>query len=342
MYILTFWILNGAGRNRRTSYGMMLAGATLLISSTAFFGLNITRLILGIVVYGPRSEKGVEFFFADVTETSFIIKSVLENLQTIVFDAIFRCWEVWNRWWVAAGPALGWLGIIGVCCPHPRSRFAIKNTVLTLSIGTNQALFYAKHTAGNIFDKSTGRWITGIYVTTLIVNLSATGLLALRIYLVHRKSVQYLSCSNLKVIMRIVLESGAIYSAMITCGMITFVLHSRGVYVIFDMLSPTMSIAFNLIIVRIGFISDERLISRFPHLPQSERGQPSTIHFGRRSSDMRTETYKTGLESRSLAIELTQYTVGDDVSTTGKAGLARTLSEVEAGTESSPTPYFHS
>ncbi|KAH8101151.1 hypothetical protein BXZ70DRAFT_892015 [Cristinia sonorae] len=323
MYILTFWILSGPGnaRTKRTSYAIMAAGVILAIGSTAQFAVNTARIILGVVVYGPQLKGGADAFLGDVTEPSFIVKSALENLQTLVFDAvvIYRCWKVWNRWWVPAVPALGWA------------------VLLALSIGTNHALFYAQHT-GNIFATSTGRWITGVYVTTLIVNLSATGLLALRIYLVHRKSVQYLSDSSLKVTMRIVLESGAIYSIMITCGMITFILRSRGVFIIFDMLCPTTSIAFNLIIVRIGFISDERLIAKFPNLQQGGEIPPSTIRFGRHS-EMRTETHRTGLESKSLAIELTRFSDADDVSATDKAG---TNSEIGAGTEALSAPHLNS
>ena len=99
----------------------------------------------------------------------------------------------------------------------------------------------------------TGRWITAAYATTLATNLSATGeqgfpfspnsidhrmkvgLLAFRIWNVNRQTARYRSKNRLSPILRVVVESGAIYSVTITAALIMFVIGSPGVYILLDM-----------------------------------------------------------------------------------------------------------
>lgn len=62
------------------------------------------------------------------------------------------------------------------------------------------------------------------------------GLLAYRIWQVKNQSARFASTNNpLSPILRVVIESGAIYSMTITTALITFVSKSNGVYVVLDM-----------------------------------------------------------------------------------------------------------
>lgn len=60
-------------------------------------------------------------------------------------------------------------------------------------------------------------------------------ILAYKIWTVARRSAQYLSESTLTPILRVVVESGALYSITITAALVTFVLKSNVVYVILDL-----------------------------------------------------------------------------------------------------------
>ena len=60
-------------------------------------------------------------------------------------------------------------------------------------------------------------------------------LLAGRIWTVARRSAQYRSSNIFSPVLRVIIESGAIYSMTITAALISFVVKSNGVYVLLDM-----------------------------------------------------------------------------------------------------------
>ncbi|KAH8078718.1 hypothetical protein BXZ70DRAFT_657639 [Cristinia sonorae] len=301
MFVLSFWILVRDRKKQKVNWGLVFAAISLLLMSTAEYAVNILRLIEGLLLKGPSMPMGEDFYFADVTQPTFTAKGVLYNLQTLVLDGvvIYRCYMVWQSWWIVAVPILGWLGLLG------------------LTVGVNYTLSHAVLTAGNIFATDTGRWVTAVYATTLAVNILATALLAFRIWYIQRKSQQYMTGrhDSLHLVVRIVLESGAIYSATVICGLVTFLLNNPGVYIILDLLSPIICIVFNLIIVRVGFLSDARMTGM-----ASETGGPSTLRFADRASRMQSSA--PGYEQKSMAIELTQYveTDADAASVTDKPG----------------------
>lgn len=61
------------------------------------------------------------------------------------------------------------------------------------------------------------------------------GLLAYRIWNIDRKATPYRNANLLSPVLRVVIESGVIYSMTITAALVTFVVKSPGVYVILDM-----------------------------------------------------------------------------------------------------------
>ncbi|KAH8079077.1 hypothetical protein BXZ70DRAFT_652667 [Cristinia sonorae] len=291
MFVLSLWLLARKRKKRQTNWGLVFAAFALFIMSTGEFAVNIIRLIEGLITKGPNMPMGAEFYFADVTQPTFTAKGVLYNSQTLVLDGvvIYRCYLVWQSWLVVALPILGWIGLFAV------------------SVGVNWALSHAVLTAGNIFATTTGRWVTAYYATTLSVNLLATGLLAFRIWRVQRRSQQYMTGENdsLNLVVRIVLESGAIYSAAIICALVTFLLNNPGVYVILDMISPIICIVFNLIIIRVAFISENGILGTSQR--SDSGGHPSALRFANHPSQPSAPSY----EQKSMAIELTKYVETD-------------------------------
>ena len=68
-------------------------------------------------------------------------------------------------------------------------------------------------------------------------------LLAFKIWNVARKSAQYRSSNIFTPVLRVIIESGAVYSVTITAALISFVVQSNSVYVVLDMVSPLLDCA---------------------------------------------------------------------------------------------------
>ena len=151
-------------------------------------------------------------------------------------------------------------------------------------------------------------------------HLNPPGLLAYRIWKVKQQSARFVSTNNpLSQILRVVIESGAIYSVTITTALVAFISKSNGVYVVLDMvrgrdilpargrltllvqISPIISIVFNMITVRVGLASDQRLSA------------PGTLHQSAFSTEVRAGMHPYGHPlAQSLAVEITQYIERDD------------------------------
>lgn len=63
----------------------------------------------------------------------------------------------------------------------------------------------------------------------------SSGLLAYRIWNTSRIVQQYKISDQISPVLRVVIESGAIYSMTITAALVTFICQSPGVYIILDM-----------------------------------------------------------------------------------------------------------
>ncbi|KAI0702357.1 hypothetical protein C8T65DRAFT_579278 [Cerioporus squamosus] len=240
MFMLAMFIMLRDRRRRHVNYCMVAAGCALLVLATAEMGVNIARVYQGFISRGPFMSGGPEGYFADVSTTTFVVKSCLYNTQTLILDAvvIYRTYVVWQNFLVVVVPIIGWCGL------------------LAGSIGLNVALATASSHKADVFAVQTGQWITSVYSLTLATNLSSTLLLAYKIYTVTRKSAQFSSSNFLTPVLRVIIESGAIYSMTITTALITFVIKSNGVYVVLDIISPIISIVFNMLIIRVGMASE--------------------------------------------------------------------------------------
>ena len=65
-------------------------------------------------------------------------------------------------------------------------------------------------------------------------------LLAYKIWSIARRSAQYRAHNIFAPVIRVIIESGAIYSMTITAALISFVAESPGVYVILDLVRLSM------------------------------------------------------------------------------------------------------
>ncbi|KAI0631505.1 hypothetical protein C8Q77DRAFT_141002 [Trametes polyzona] len=264
MFTLAMWIMLRDRRNRHVNYGLVAAGCALMVLATAEMAVNIARIYQGFVTIGPFVPGGPEAWFSAVSDPTFVAKSVFYNTQTLILDAvvIYRTYIVWQSAFVVILPIIGWCGLLGG------------------SIGLNIALVNSSKYTGDVFAEQTGRWITAVYALTLATNLSSTLLLAGRIWTVTRRSAQYRSTDFLGPVLRVIIESGAIYSVTITAALISFVVKSNGVYVILDMISPIISIVFNMLIIRIGLASGRSILAL-----STEATQPTWVAAGSAPTD---------------------------------------------------------
>ncbi|KAI0739378.1 hypothetical protein C8Q80DRAFT_178754 [Daedaleopsis nitida] len=236
LFIMTVWFL-GKRNKRRVSYAMLGASCALMLLSTADIAVNVARMYQGLVSVGPTLVGGPEQYFDDDTRVTVIVKTSLWATETLILDAvlIYRTYVVWQSFVVIIIPSLGWCGL------------------LVTSIGTN-IVRANRHSA--LFAVEIGSWITTMFALDLSTNLVATSMLAYKINSVIRKTSQVRSSSGLSPFLRVVIESGALYSATILVGLILFLIRSDGFHVVNDLTSPVISIVFNIIFVRLGLAQE--------------------------------------------------------------------------------------
>ncbi|KAH7926567.1 hypothetical protein BV22DRAFT_341940 [Leucogyrophana mollusca] len=268
MFIGTTWALTRKRRRSEVNWAMVVVACLLLVLSTAVFPqhmiIDIIWLYEGMVQFRDTFPGGPVMFFSDVAQWGFVYKNLMYNLQTLLGDGvvIYRCYIVWQSILIVVVPMIMWcsVAITGFGC------------VYTLSKATT--------TAGNIFAKETGTWITAFFATTLATNLLSTTLLAYRIWSVSR-STAYLrdKQSSLVPVLRIILDAGLLYSVTLLTALLCFVSQNRGHYVVLDMIMPIISIAFYMVIIRITISKPKSLgglqtTTGFMTVYQSQRHHP--------------------------------------------------------------------
>ncbi|KAI0702358.1 hypothetical protein C8T65DRAFT_741523 [Cerioporus squamosus] len=282
MFILTFRTVFRNDRRRRVNYGMLAATCALLLLSSAEMGVNIARLYQGFISKGPALPGGSEEYFSSATDATFLVKSCLYNAQTVVLDAvvIYRAYVVWQNLLVILAPAVGWCGLVAAC--------------VGLNVSFSRTLTDAQ--ARDIIGRVTGRWIMATYSLTLATNLLTTVILALKIWQVARRSARYLSESSLTPILRVVVESGAIYSVTVAAALVAFLAKSNAI-------SPIICIVFSMIIVRVSSTSES---DRHTFSASTNRTPEWTTHFPPRNLRHRREGSSFVMGDTGISIEIAE------------------------------------
>lgn len=233
----TIWALVFGRTRTEMNKPMLLVALLLLVLSTTHIIIDIIRIEQGLVVQRNTFPGGPQAFFADVAQTTFISKNSIYTLQTLLGDGvvIYRCYMVWRSFKIIALPCLLWC------------------SVAASGVGTLYTLSQATATAGNIFAPASARWVTSFYATTLMTNFSSTILLAYRIWSID-KSVSRVRATKgpLRPLLEVVIDSGVLYSVTLLAALSCFGAKSTGQYVVLDMIMPIISIAFYMVIIRVG------------------------------------------------------------------------------------------
>ncbi|KAJ7865580.1 hypothetical protein B0H14DRAFT_2504548 [Mycena olivaceomarginata] len=227
MFGMSVWVLAFQRRDRKINAPMLIVACTLWILSTIRMFIDIV-LTTKAFVYHNSTPTGPEEFLSDFSGPFSLLDNTIYGLQTLIGDAvvIYRCYVVWSRFDIIIMPSLAWLASFGVI-------IYILNSFAHGTISGNKILIF--------------------YATTLSANLSATALLAFRIWKADRDARKKNSpYSSLRPLLIVIIESGALYSMTLIMALVTVIHFLPMEYVVNSIIPAVISITFNMIFIRVG------------------------------------------------------------------------------------------
>uniref|UniRef100_A0A0W0F1M6 Uncharacterized protein n=1 Tax=Moniliophthora roreri TaxID=221103 RepID=A0A0W0F1M6_MONRR len=208
---------------------------------TAHIALNLYRLLRGYVYL--RDSVGPGNYFNDLGRMDNIAHDALNAIQTWMGDSliIYRCYLVWgNNPYVIILPVL----------------------LLVVSIVSNSVALhlFTQVPLGTIFSPTLLAWMNTIYATAFAQNALTTGLIAYRIWRQEMSSRAAglrggSSESSLLPAVRIMVESAALYMALLLCLIVLYAQGHNGQFVMQEASVPAIGIVFCLISVRLSLRS---------------------------------------------------------------------------------------
>ncbi|KAL0955936.1 hypothetical protein HGRIS_002123 [Hohenbuehelia grisea] len=215
--------------------------------SYADFGpaLNLYRLLKGYIWLVDTVKP--ETYFLDLGRWENVAHNAFNAIMTWIADflVIYRCFLVWNNnYYIIIVPSL----------------------LVIMSIISNAIALdlFTKVPFGTIFGPNLIHWMNTIYALALVQNTMTTGLIAYRIWAQERDTRRVGihsngSKSSLMPIVRIIVESAAIYSLELLVLIILYALGHNGQFVVQEAVVPTVGIVFTLMTVRIAMRSSKSL-----------------------------------------------------------------------------------
>ncbi|KAJ7090368.1 hypothetical protein B0H15DRAFT_938978 [Mycena belliarum] len=278
MFIGTLWTLLRGHPWGQVNHIMFVIACLLFILSTiiGFFishlAVDINRLNSGFIRFRDSYPGGPVAWFANPSDSSFVFKNAVYSFQTVLGDGvvIYRCYKVWRSPCVVIFPVILWLAVAATAA----------GSVYSCTLPSTDPT--------SIYAQQLGKWITAFYSTTLSCNLVATTLLAYRLWSINRSVGRARLGGSLTLpVLLVVVDAGALYSITLLAALICFVFKSNGQYVVLDMVTPIISIAFYMVIVRVGIAQNSRPNTETsgsrPRAPLSrpeapDRAKPMHVH----------------------------------------------------------------
>ncbi|ETW75179.1 hypothetical protein HETIRDRAFT_442452 [Heterobasidion irregulare TC 32-1] len=235
MFGITLWVLFYHRATKDVNRPMVVVAVLLFAFSTMHLGVDIHRIMQGLVD-NRNFPNGPAAWFADPSQFTFVFKNAIYSFQTVLGDGvvIYRCYMVWQSVYIIIFPLIMLSG------------------VAVTAAGSVWACSQATPTQGGIFFQRTGQWITAFYSSTLSTNLICTFLLAFRIWQINSRVRNHHGGSTLMPVLLIIIDAGLLYSVTLLSALLCFVNHSNGQYVVLDMVMPIISIVFYMVIIRVG------------------------------------------------------------------------------------------
>ncbi|KAG2365239.1 hypothetical protein BDR07DRAFT_1399556 [Suillus spraguei] len=287
MFIGTIWGLTYKQRMQDVSRPIAMVAILLFILSTVHIVASTIRAEDALVTYANTFPGGPAAFFADLTQPTVKIKGVTYVLQTLLADGImiYRCYIVWQSVLVIVLPSILWCGLAVVGVGMIYSFLNITSTSNSGDIAINLSGQYM-------------HWASAFTPLTLATNLLSSGLIAYHIWKIERNvSAVRSKKSTMMPIVRILVDSAVLYTVMLFILLVCFICSNNGEYVIADMLIPTISITFYMVLVRVAInrkysysstIGITRDNSRQYHM------QPLQVHIPQFTHNCNTVVYGVG------------------------------------------------
>ncbi|KAG5636174.1 hypothetical protein H0H81_008924 [Sphagnurus paluster] len=151
---------------------------------------------------------------------------------------IYRCWIVWNKKWLIIAPSsLMWVAgtVCGIMTAHTEAGLSSNTSLLN--------------------EEKLVPFITSMLTLTLVMNLLTTSLIVYRIWSIQR-SVKFRATvssekSPLWKAMRILIESGLLYTVSIVILFILYMASNNAQFGVSNSVVQIIGITFNLIITRV-------------------------------------------------------------------------------------------
>ncbi|KAK7036247.1 hypothetical protein R3P38DRAFT_619075 [Favolaschia claudopus] len=234
MYIITMWILLRHRTRKQINTGMVSVACLLFIFSTIHIAIDIYRINEGVFKHPDPIERAA--WFRNPALPSWIFKNSVYSLQTILGDGVvvYRCYKVWGSIRIIILPSLLWISVV------------------VTSVGSIYSVSRVTAVPG-FLTGTAENWITAFIFAALTCNFIATALLAFRLASIDRSARRYRVGRGLTAsVFRVVIDAGALYSFMLLTMLICTLLKNNGCYFILKSATSIISIAFYLIILRLG------------------------------------------------------------------------------------------
>ncbi|KZT64356.1 hypothetical protein DAEQUDRAFT_769764 [Daedalea quercina L-15889] len=202
--------------------------------ATTHVATNFSRIILAFI-NNADAPGGPAAFFDEMSNFTQMFGSTLYVAQTLLGDAmvLYRSYLVWGKkLWVIAFPFILLLG----------------------STATGVGILYSFDKVdpeASIFVVQLGHWITAFFSMTFATNVICTALVAYRIWAINRTHL-FFRYQDLRPVMVLIVESGALYSATLLALLILYNVGSWFQYVVLDAVSSIVGIVFSVIMLRIA------------------------------------------------------------------------------------------
>jgi len=215
----------------------------MFISATAHIAINLYRILRAYVWL--VDEVGPAAYLGNMERWDTITHDALNAFTTWIGDClvIYRCYIVWdNNLPIVAMPIA-----------------LVIMSIIANSIALHQ---FSRLGLGTIFSPSLVHWMDTIYAIAFVQNTMTTGLIAYRIWHQGAKS-QGLVSSKLSLIplVRIIVESAAIYVLNVLILIILYALNSNGQFVAQEAIVPVCGIVFTMITVRLALHTSPSLMT---------------------------------------------------------------------------------
>ncbi|KAI0928016.1 hypothetical protein AcW2_004164 [Taiwanofungus camphoratus] len=222
-----------------SSWYLPLTTALLFITITMHLVTDIARAVEAFTGDESNPLHPAEYY-ADLPSFASAFKTIVYTTVTVLSDAfiVYRAFIVWNRSYAIialpfllflADTAMGYTAAYSVTLIKPGETF--------------HAIQLARRTQA-------------FYSLTLSLNVICTILIAIKIWTIQRQTSLHVASSgsttSLSRVATIVVESCAIYSALLFVLIGTYARNSPAMFIILDTTAPIIGIVFSSVIVRIG------------------------------------------------------------------------------------------